>query len=201
LKGRCRNCGHRLSLQYPLVELLTGFLFLFSFLVYRENPVFLIYILFLISLLTVIAFIDLKHFLILDSLILSGFIVSFLFILLTSHLSLLTSHLFGLSFFAGFFLFLFLVTRGKGIGFGDVKLAGWLGFIFGLEDSISVFYLTFFIGFIYAIILLIFKKATLKSKVPLGLIMAGASILFLLSGFNLLDFVNFELVLRLWQSR
>ncbi|MEK7659087.1 MAG: prepilin peptidase [Patescibacteria group bacterium] len=198
LKGRCQKCGSKIFWQYPLVELLTGFLFLFSFLVYRENPVFLIYVLFLISLLVAIAFIDLKHFLILDSLILSGFIISFIFIFFASSFSLPVSHFYGLLFFAGFFLFLFLITKGKGIGLGDVKLAAWLGFVFGFENSISVFYLTFFIGFICAIMLLVSKKAGLKSKMPLGSLMALASILFLLSGFNLPDFINSELILRLW---
>lgn len=198
LGGRCRNCDSKISLQYPFIELLTGFLFLFSFLRYGGNPIYLVYILFLISMFIVVAFIDLKHLVILDSLILIGFIVSFLFILLTSDFLLLTSGLYGLLFFAGIFLFLFLITKGKGIGLGDVKMAGWLGFVFGLESSISVFYLTFFIGFIWAIILLASKKAGLKSKVALGSLMALTSILFLLSGFSPLDFINSELIFRLW---
>lgn len=198
LRGRCRNCGSKISFQYPLIESLTGFLFLTAFLKYGDNPVFLIYILFLISLLIAIAFIDLKHLLILDSLVLAGFIISFIFIFSTLRSPTLLSHFYGLLFFGGIILFLFLITGGKGIGLGDVKLAGWLGFVFGLENSISIFYLTFFIGFILAIILLASKKAGLKSKVPLGSLMALASILFLLSGFNLLDFINIELIFRPW---
>jgi len=197
LRGRCRHCRSSISWQYPIVELLTGFLFLASFLIYGTNPVFLIYTLFLISLFVVIAFIDLKHLLILDSLILTGFIVSFLFILLTSHFSSLTSHLFGLLFFAGTFLFLFLMTKGRGIGFGDVKLAALFGFVFGFENSINVFYLTFFIGFIYAIILLVSKRAGLKSKVALGSLMALAGVLSLFR-VNASDFINLEPIFRLW---
>ena len=205
LRGRCRHCRSSISWQYPIVELLTGFLFLFSFLIYGNHPVFLVYVLFLISLLIVIAFIDLKHLLILDSLILAGFIVSLLFIFLASSFQLPASSLqtpasnfYGLLFFGGILLFLFLITKGRGIGLGDVKMAGWLGFVFGFENSINIFYLTFFIGFIWAIILLVSKKAGLKSKVPLGSLMALASVLFLLSGFNPLDFINSELILRLW---
>jgi len=198
LKGRCRNCGSKISWQYPLVELLTGFLFLVSFLMYGNSLVYLIYVLFLVGLLTAIAFIDLNNLLIPDSLILVGFIVSFVFIFFASHFSPTISNFYGLLFFGGILLFLFLMTKGRGIGLGDVKMAGWLGFAFGLENSISLFYLTFFIGFIVAIILLVSKKAGLKSKVPLGSIMALASVLFLLSGFNLLDFINSELILRLW---
>ncbi|TSC90927.1 MAG: leader peptidase (prepilin peptidase) / N-methyltransferase [Parcubacteria group bacterium Gr01-1014_2] len=209
LRGRCRNCNSKISFQYPLVELLTSLLFLISFFVYGENPLPLIYILFLVSLLIVIAFIDFKHFLILDSLILSGFIVSALLIF-NFQLSIFNfpnceiincffkDAFWGASFFAGIYLFLFLISRGKWLGFGDVKLAALLGFTMGLKNSVDIFYLTFLIGFIFAIILLVFKKAGLKTEMPLGTLMAGASILFLLSGFSFLDLINSELILRLW---
>lgn len=193
LKGRCRGCKSKISLRYPLIELLTGFLFFLSLLIYGNNIPFLIYILFLISILTVIAFIDLKHFIIPDSLILAGFLVSFAFIFLTFDSSLLISHFYGLAFLGGFFLLLFLVSKGGWVGFGDVKLGALLGFVFGLKSAVDVFYFTFLIGFIIAIILLSFKKAGLKTRVPLGLIMAGASILFLLTKFSLLDLINAKL--------
>ena len=215
LKGRCRNCRSKISRQYPLIELLTGFLFLFSFLIYGSDPVFLVYTLFFISLLVVIAFIDLKHFIILDNLILSGFIVSTLLIFnfqfpisnefsifQFSNCEIITCSFkdafWGLSFFAGIFLLLFLSSKGRWLGLGDVKLAALLGFVFGLKGAVNIFYLTFLTGFIIAIMLLVLKKADLKTQVPLGLIMAGSSILFLLSGFSMLDSVNTELILRLW---
>ncbi len=207
LRGRCRNCGSKISWQYLLVESLTGFLFLAAFLAYGDNPVFLIYVLFLVSLLIVIAVIDLKRFVILDSLILTGFLVSlFYFLIFTfyfpSDCSIVScsfgSSLFGVLFFAGVFLSIFLASGGRWIGFGDVKLAALLGFVFGFSGSVSVFYLTFFIGFIIAIILLGLKKADLKSEIPLGSIMSAAAILFLLSGFNLLKSMNADLILRLW---
>lgn len=207
LKGRCRKCRAKISWQYPTVELLAGFLFLISFLIYGSSPVILIYILFLISLLTVIGFIDLRNFIILDNLILTGFIGSFILIFLfyvscfkfqeTVSCS-FNNSLLGMLFFAGIFLFLFLASKGKWLGFGDVKFAALLGFVFGLEDSIDIFYLTFLIGFFIAIILLVLKRADLKTQVPLGSIMGAASILFLLTGFSVLDLINSELILRLW---
>ena len=208
LKGRCRNCNSKISLQYLLVELLTGFLFLISFFVFRDNPFLLIYVLFLIGLLTLIAFIDLKHFIIPDKLILSGLIVSSFYLLLSTYYLLpfdcsiiscsFKNSILGVLFFAGIFSVLFFISRGKWLGFGDVKLAFWLGLVFGLRNSVDIFYLTFLIGFIFAIILLSFKKAGLKTEIPLGSIMAGATTLFLLSGFSILDLINSELILRLW---
>lgn len=196
LGGRCRNCGSKVSWQYPLVELLTGFLFLFSFLVYGQSPFFLIYVLFLISLFIVIAVIDLKHLLILDSLVLTGFLVSLLYFLFSTFYFL--SALYGLLFFGGILLFLFLASKGRWLGLGDVKFAALLGFIFGLNHSINVFFYTFFIGFIIAIILLGLKKADLKTEIPLGSMMAAASILYLFLNFSFLDLIDRELILRLW---
>lgn len=207
LKGRCRNCRAKISWQYPLVELITGFLFLFVFWIYGADLIFLIYVLFLTSLLVVIALIDLKHFIILDSLILSGFLVSLFYFMFTPYYftpdcsilscSILDS-LFGVLFFAGIYAFLFFISKGKWLGFGDVKLALLLGFTFGFKNALDIFYLTFLIGFIFAIILVGLKKVNFKTEMPLGALMAGASILFLLSGFSILDLIDSELILRLW---
>ncbi|MBI2003632.1 MAG: prepilin peptidase [Parcubacteria group bacterium] len=197
LKGRCRNCKSRISWQYPLVELLTSFLFLVSFLVYGSDPVFFVYTLFFTSLLVVIAFIDLKHFIILDNLILSGFIAFLLYSPFANRYWSFFDSIYGLSFFAGIFLLLFLSSKGRWLGLGDVKLAALLGFVFGLKGAVNIFYLTFLAGFIIAIILLAFRKANLKTQIPLGLVMSGAGVLFLLSGFNLLDLMGIELIMRL----
>lgn len=208
LRGRCRNCKSKISWQYPLVELTTAFLFLFYFWVFGYNLPFLIYVLFLLSFLTVIAFIDFNYFIILDSLILIGFFVSLSYLLLNtfylfpSECHLLScsfkNSILGAAFFSGLFGVLFLASKGRWIGLGDAKLGAWLGFIFGFKNAIDIFYLTFLIGFIFAIISLSLKKAGLKTEVPLGSIMAGASILFLFSGFSILDLIDGDLIRRLW---
>ena len=201
LKGRCRSCKSKISWQYPLVEFLTGLLFLATFFVYPADPFFLIYALFLIGLLTVIAFIDLKHFVILDSLILAGFAVSVLSIPKFSNCGIIScsfaNSFYGLLFFAGILSLIFLISKGKWLGFGDVKFAALLGLIFGLKGAVNIFYLTFSIGFIIAIMLLALKRAGLKTKIPLGSLMSAAAIFFLLSGFNVLNLIDTELIFRL----
>ena len=208
LKGRCRNCGTKISFQYPSVELLTAFLFLFSFFAYSGDSSFFFFVLFLVGLLTAVAFIDLDRFLILDNFILAGFFVSALYFSFYFFASpppdcrilscSAASSVFGSLFFGGSLLFLFLLTKGRGMGLGDVNLGAFLGFIFGFKNSANVFVTAFLIGFVVAIILLTFKKAGLKSKVPFGSIIAAAGILFLLSGFNLFDLAAADLILRLW---
>lgn len=180
--------------------MLTAFLFLFSFWVYGSDLAPFIYVLFLTSLLVVIAFIDFNRFIILDSLILTGFITSLAYFLFFAKGWSFWDSILGLSFFGLIFSILYFISKGKWLGFGDVKLGLWLGFVFGLKNSVDIFYLTFLIGFIFAIILLSLKKAGLKTKVPLGSIMVLTSLIFLFSGFSILDLIDAELILRLWQK-
>jgi len=79
LRGKCRNCGAPISVRYFLVELLTGLLFLCTWLVFgRQSPwVALVYAIFLAGLLTA-TFIDFEHFIIPDEITLGGMAVGFL---------------------------------------------------------------------------------------------------------------------------
>jgi len=92
--------------------------------------------------------------------------------------------------FGGIFFLIFWISKGKWIGFGDVKLVALIGFLLGLKNSIDVFYLTFFVGLIIAIILLVLKKANLKTEVPLGTITSSVVILFFLTRFSFVDWLT-----------
>ena len=73
-----------------------------------------------------------------------------------------------------------LITRGKGMGIGDLKLAVALGVIFGWPDIILILGLSFIIGSIYGVYLLIRKMKGLKDSVPFGpfLILGALSVFF-----------------------
>jgi prepilin signal peptidase PulO-like enzyme (type II secretory pathway) len=68
----------------------------------------------------------------------------------------------------GFFLIIFLVSRGKWMGFGDVKLAILMGLLLGLPNVLVALFLAFFLGAIIGVILMVFKKKSLKSEIPFG---------------------------------
>ena len=65
-------------------------------------------------------------------------------------------------------LFLFLITKEKGMGFGDVKLGVNIGFLLGFKAGLLSLYFAFVIGAIVSVFLLIARKKGLKSKVPFG---------------------------------
>jgi len=183
LKGKCRYCKASLSFYYPTVELATGTLFaLTAFFVFHDLqfPISsqfsidfqllasLTYYLFMTSSLIVVFFADLKYGIIPDKIIFPAILVSVLYLLTISH-KLLAINLFSAVGACLFFLLLFLITRGKGMGFGDVKFAFLMGLILGLPNIIVSLYIAFLTGAVIGCILIVWRKKKLKGAViPFG---------------------------------
>lgn len=171
LKGRCRYCRKKLSWQYPLVETITGILFvlIFNFKFQILNYFLLVTYFGIISCLIVIFFADLKYQIIPDSLQVAVFIFSIIYHLasripISQFLNFLIS---------GFIvtlpiLFLWLITRGRGMGFGDVKLAFNIGFLLGIKAGFLALYFGFIIGAVVGLFLIFLGKKKLKSKIAFG---------------------------------
>ena len=158
LKGRCRSCGVKISPRYPLIELGTAI----SFLLIGPN----IFNLILGSILIAIFVIDLENQIIPDNLVFIGlFIVLLEFITFNSPL--FTNLLAGFV-AALILLFLNLITKGKGMGLGDVKLAILIGCLAGIEKIHLWLFFSFLTGAIVGIILILMKKAKLKEEIAFG---------------------------------
>jgi len=67
-----------------------------------------------------------------------------------------------------FFLFIVLISRGKWMGLGDVKLAFFMGLLLGHPNILVALFLAFLIGAIIGIGLILIGRKTLKSEVPFG---------------------------------
>lgn len=174
LRGNCRYCHHKFSIQYPLSELITGLIFiliylsLFSFQLPTISQISnLFYYLFMASTLIVIFFADLRHGIIPDKVLLPATIVTLIWLLIYDQSLIVNNLLAALLCFLFFLLILFL-TRGRGMGFGDVKFAFLIGLFLGLPLSISALYLAFLTGGGVSFILILWKKKRLKSTVPFG---------------------------------
>lgn len=81
---------------------------------------------------------------------------------------------------AGFLLLLWAVTAGRGIGFGDIKLMIPLGLLFGLTATVALLWVAFVAGGIVAAYLLLVRRATMKTAVPFGPFLIGASAVLLM---------------------
>jgi prepilin signal peptidase PulO-like enzyme (type II secretory pathway) len=199
LRGRCRHCGARIGWHYFAVELLAGFIFAavpwrLAVLGAPALAVSSVLWIAVFSLLLIMSAIDLRLGLIPDELsaILlliglglaalwaTGGIGSLLgpfagFLGLPSPLWL--NRIAGAGFAVLIFGGLWLLTRGRGMGMGDVKLALPLGVLFGWPDSVAVAVGAFVIGAVVGVAAILFKGKTMKSAIPFGPFLAISAII------------------------
>ncbi|MFH0739912.1 MAG: A24 family peptidase [bacterium] len=128
-------------------------------------------------LLEVIFIYDLKHYIIPDSLVFSAIIIVLLFNILNLFVncklkiencdSLLNS-IIAIVVSAGFFFLIWLVSRGRWMGFGDVKLALFMGLFLGWPNILIALFFAFISGSVIGLILIALQKKKMKSQVPFG---------------------------------
>src|SRR5680860_52501 len=92
LKGRCRNCKSKISIQYPIVEFFTGLIYLIIYLLYGLSIQTLVYII-LSSALIIIAFVDLNEQVILGVLSLPGIVIGLILSFFVPYISFINSAL------------------------------------------------------------------------------------------------------------
>lgn len=165
LKGRCRNCGERISIRYPSVELLTALLFIWCFYYFELTPFFFKYM-FVFSALMIISFIDLEHGIIPNRLVLLVFTWSVLWQLFIPTVTLQEAAL-GLLAGGGLFYLIAVLSKG-GMGGGDIKLMAVLGFIVGWPLVLIVLLLAFLLGAVTGLLLVFAGKKTRRDPLPFG---------------------------------
>jgi len=226
LLGKCRHCGHRISFQYPVVELLTSAIFvtvplyvahfsrmffwsadlsygswLFSALAALWTAVFVLFL--------ILAVIDLKHMIIPDSINIALAFIGVAIAGVTQWLhgfdaihgsflrhyamifglreSIWTNHLFAACIGLLFFGSIIVLSKGRAMGWGDFKLAGALGLIFGWPDIVLVLMFSFIIGSIISIGLMLRGRKTMKDAVPFGPFLVLGAITVFFFGFQLMS--------------
>jgi leader peptidase (prepilin peptidase) / N-methyltransferase len=167
-KGKCVHCHTTLSWEYPLIEIVTAFIFTYlTWTLFEKNSLIWLGSIVISSSLLVIFIADFKYFIIPDSMIVASCIGVLMAMMGQGGMLIVEHGAVGVAAFS-FFLFLWLVTKKRGIGFGDVKLAFFIGFLVGFPQVVSAFYLAFLTGAVCGIILMIVHRKTLKSKLPFG---------------------------------
>ncbi len=188
-KGECRYCGEKISLQYPFIEILNGLIYILIFINFGYSIDFIFHCI-LSSLLIVIGFIDYKHTIIPDGLIIFGLIVGLVYrFILPLFLKLeipWVDSILGLLIGGGFFLLIAIVSNGS-MGGGDIKLMGMLGFFLGFKKIIMVTFLSFFIGAIFTLPLLLSKKKSRKDMIPFGPFIALSALVTMLYYYDILN--------------
>lgn len=194
LRGRCRVCNTRISYMYPLVELLTGFLFLLVYIKFGISLLAVKYAVF-IFLLSATAFTDLftsfdtENFecgVIPVVLTRGGIILGFIFALFSDDIpgSLLLSFLGmlagGLAVWLPGFIYK-IVTKREGMGFGDVELFGMIGAFLGYKPILLILFISSFVGTVVGIPLISIKKDK-YFPMPFGPFISLATIIYIFYG-------------------
>lgn len=169
LKGRCRVCKKKISVRYPLIEGLsaTSFLAIGHFWSNIMPEQSLIFLLLLGVLLLGLFVTDIEFRILPDEMLIPLAVVVFLNLLFSPSPTLFTNLFWGFIVFL-FFLAIYLLTRGRGMGFGDVKLVFILGSLLGYPGSLVWIFLSFLTGAATGLILIILKKAKRNSQIAFG---------------------------------
>jgi leader peptidase (prepilin peptidase) / N-methyltransferase len=184
LRGKCRYCDGKISWQYPMVELFTAIFFWLAALKYGGPGVDLMFAAILGSFLIVIAVYDLKHYLILDKVVFPGIVIAAIYSIASGHV---ISGLAGAAAVSGFFYLQYLVSRGRWIGFGDVKFGLMLGLIGGWPVALLTLFLAYMLGAVTGVSLIAAGAKQLGSKLPFGTFLSFAAIITMLYGQEILD--------------
>jgi leader peptidase (prepilin peptidase)/N-methyltransferase len=195
LRGRCRYCAGKISWQYPLVEILTGLVFaLFYAAASGQVSELLLFSLVCSCFLVVIAVFDLKHYLILDSVLIPAVVIAFLQLFYLSIVqknfgfhSPVVSGILGAVIIASFFAAQYYISDGRWIGFGDVKLGIFLGLLFGFSQGLILLLVSYCLGAVIGLLLILFGGKNLTSKLPFGTILGFSAIIMMLYGTQILN--------------
>ncbi|HUX36100.1 MAG TPA: prepilin peptidase [Candidatus Paceibacterota bacterium] len=211
--GRCRSCRHWIGWRYLFFEGITGLIFVavplgINYFYLPPVTYYLLSALWIsvFSVLFLVSLIDIRLRIIPDEanlfLALLGILIAWIqpfgelsgsFIEHYAMLFGLRSNVwvnhFAASAAAGlFFIALIAITRGKGMGGGDMKLAIALGMVFGWPDIIFVAVVSFVIGSVFGIGAMALKKEKLKSKVAFGPFLAASALIIFLFGYQITNF-------------
>ncbi|MFA6271799.1 MAG: prepilin peptidase [Patescibacteria group bacterium] len=184
LRGKCRYCKKSISKQYPLVELGTGLVFLILYLKFGFSLEFYIYALYSVFLIIIFVY-DLLYYLVLDSVSIPAIIIGFIGSLVLGFplTNILIGGIIGLT----FFLLQFVISKGKWIGGGDLRLGLMCGFMVGWPKILPLLVVTYVSGAIISVSLLATKKKKWEDSVPLGIFLTLATLVVLLYGNQIID--------------
>ena len=188
LKGKCRSCKEEITKKYPVIELLTGIIFLSLYIKFALSFELLKYSI-LSCWLIVIGIIDLETTDIYFLTTLSGIILGVLFIIGGYFLGYgVLDYILGGILGAGVIALIVLLTNG--MGWGDVEVFLLSGLYIGWKLTVITLFFSFVLGALIGIVLIISKIKTRKDYIPFAPFISLATIIALLVGDRILKLYN-----------
>jgi leader peptidase (prepilin peptidase)/N-methyltransferase len=190
LRGRCRACGEKISLQYPLVELVSGLAWLgvFAFTGFGWDAFLLLYLYF-VTVTLIVGVIDLQQGVIPNRIVLPSLVVGVIAVAIISlvrgDLHVLSEHLLGMV-IGGLPLGLIALLVPRGMGMGDAKLMAFAGLVLGFRILPALFS-GFLLGSLVALVLVAAGKRGWRERVPFGPFLVLGSWIALFYGTRIID--------------
>ena len=183
LRGRCRGCRARISPRYPIVEAITGAIFLWHFAVFGLTPLLLVRVAFASALIVLFA-IDLEHQILPDRITLPGIVIGAACSVLfpPGPVASLTGIVVGGGLLWGIAELWYRLRKVEAMGFGDVKMLAMIGAFLGIRLVILTFIMSSMLGGVVGALLLATRRADLATKVPFGTMLAAAALVASLYG-------------------
>lgn len=180
LRGNCRYCKSEISIVYPIVEFAAG-LSIFSY--FWVNGLTLgsgdVLSLVLIILFLLLIFFDALYLILPDKIIFPAIVIALIFDLTFQRPEFLNLVLSGFLFSLSFAI-IYLVSHGQWMGFGDVKLVFAIGLVLGYPLGFFAIILAIWVAAFWGLALIALKKANLKTALPFGSFLSGATIVFII---------------------
>ena len=196
LGGKCKSCKEPISLVYPLIELLTGIMFLFSYWLFGFTENFYLALV-IASLVSIIFVSDTKYYIIDDEpLITAGVLVLIIRLIFEGPsclLKLLIGGIVGFAFAYSLRMFGFVAFKKEALGGGDIKLSFIAGAILGGKLAITYIILAAFLAFPYAVYIAFRKK---DNMVPFGPFLIASLFIIFLNQAKFLEIINYYLTFK-----
>jgi leader peptidase (prepilin peptidase)/N-methyltransferase len=183
LRGRCRRCRAPISAQYPIVELVTGLLFVLVVWLTPVGPL-LVSRLILVAILVALFGIDLEHQILPNSITLPGIAIGlmFSFIAPPGWQDAVLGALLGAGVLYGIAAAYYAVRREEGLGMGDVKMLAMIGAFLGWKAVLVTMVLSTFSGAAIGLALISAQRGGMKLALPFGTFLAVGAIAAMLAG-------------------
>lgn len=181
LKGKCKNCKEKISIQYPLIELSNAILYVLVFLKFQyflDTVKFMV----LVSFLIVIGIIDLKTKFVYNSTVILMGIASVIFLIIyyakikSFPMDNILGGVLGLAIIG------LIVFATRGMGEGDIEIAAISGLFLGLKGEVFMLFFAVILAGIVGAIMLIVKKKSRKTEMPFGPFLATTAIIAIFYG-------------------
>jgi leader peptidase (prepilin peptidase)/N-methyltransferase len=183
LRGRCRTCGERISIVYPIVEVVTAVIFVCGYLIYGWTPILAVRLAFACAMI-VLFVIDLQHQILPNVITVPGIVIGFVLSLFLPPGWL--SSLLGIALGGGVLLLImeaYARARGfEGLGMGDVKMLAMIGAFLGWPLMLLTLVLGSLAGSVIGVGLMATRRGGMKTALPFGTFLAVGALVAAVTG-------------------